>query len=76
MIYQKKSLLSHHLGNLLIFGGLGLLSYIYFPFLMFFLNPPKIEAIENLQGYNITIPKIRAQAPVIEGVNPWNKSIL
>lgn len=75
MIYQKKSLLFHHLGNLLIIFGVGILGYIYFPFLMLFINPPKIEAVENLQGYNITIPKIRAQAPVIEGVDPWNKSI-
>lgn len=66
---------SFYLGNFLIVFGLALIAYIYLPFLMLFLNPPKIEATENLEGFYITIPKIKAQAPIIEDVDPWNPAI-
>lgn len=70
---KKKTKMSFYFGNLLIFLGILLLGYIYLPFLMIYLNPPKIEPTEKLNGYFVTVPKIHAQAPVIENVDPWNE---
>ncbi len=77
MVKYKRSVkkkLSYHFGNFLMTLSLLILLYIYFPVLALYLNPPKIQASQITQGYNITIPKISAQAPIIENVDPWNPS--
>lgn len=69
----KKKTISYHLGNFLIVGAILLLTFIYYPLISAYLNPPKLQALEQKDGFFITIPKISAQAPVIQNVDPWNK---
>ncbi len=69
--YEKP--LSYHVGNFLIVGAILLLGFIYYPLISAYLNPPKLQALEQKEGFFITIPKISAQAPVIENVDPWNQ---
>ncbi len=49
------------------------LLYIYYPLLFVYVNPPAIKASPK-KGVFIEIPKIQAQAPIIENVNPWNEA--
>lgn len=59
--------------NSLIVLALLLVFYIYLPFLKLYL--PTTETHKNIdKSYSIYIPKINAQAPIIESVDPWNKS--
>lgn len=69
---KEKKNVSYYLGNFLIAFSLILLIFIYAPIISLYLNPPKIIAELPKNGFFITIPKISAQAPVIENVNPWN----
>lgn len=64
----------YHLGNLLIILSLIGSSYVFYPLLKIYLFPPSIAPIQQLKGTYLTIPKIRAQAPIIENINPWNQS--
>lgn len=75
MAGKNKKTLSYHLGNFLIAGALLLLGAIYYPLISAYLNPPKVESLEQKDGFFITIPKISAQAPVLENVDPWNQTI-
>ncbi len=60
-------------GNLLMLLPILLLLYIYYPLIFIYIDPPKIkESPQN--GIFIEIPKIHAQAPIIENVNPWIES--
>lgn len=61
----------HLLGNILILTSFLFLSFIYYPFLGLYF--PSTAIPTNNQGYSITIPKIKAFAPVIPNVNPWQK---
>lgn len=65
-----------HLGNLLILLSFAGFTFIFYPYIATYFSPPRI--IENLQtedGMIITIPKINAQAAIIEQVDPWNQSV-
>ncbi len=66
--------LFYHLGNLLIILSLLGFSYILYPIARIYLFPPAIQPIPTQKGTFLTIPKIHAQAPIIENVNPWNES--
>lgn len=75
-MYTKKRVL-YHLGNFLI--GLSLLgfAFIFFPYLQIYFFPPKMQTIQKAQAQTetfISIPKIHAQSPIIEQVNPWNEA--
>lgn len=50
-----------------------LLVYIYYPLLFVYVAPPQIPPTPK-KGIFIEIPKIQAQAPIIENVNPWQES--
>lgn len=63
----------YHLGNLLIILSLLGFSYILFPIARIYLFPPSIQPVSTQKGIFLTIPKIHAQAPIIENVNPWNE---
>lgn len=49
-----------------------ILLYIYYPLLFVYVAPPAIKATPT-KGVFIEIPKIQAQAPIIENVNPWDE---
>lgn len=63
-----------YLGNFLMLASVLALLFIYFPIINLYFNPPKIQAHLAATNFYITIPKISAQAPVIENVNPWSES--
>lgn len=48
------------------------LLYVYYPLLFVFLDPPPLKPIPQ-KGEFIEIAKIRAQAPIVENVSPWNE---
>ncbi len=48
---------------------------IFYPVISAYLFPKPIIKTENLKGDYITIPKIKAQAPMIWNVNPWQENI-
>lgn len=58
------------LGSILILTSFLILSFTYYPLIkLYFLPPPEITD----QSYSMSIPKINAFAPIITGVNPWQK---
>src|SRR3989337_3904387 len=71
---RKPNKLLLHLGNFLILLSFAGFTAIFYPFLITYLSPPPVvQAITAKEGTFITIPKIRAQAPVIENVDPFNE---
>jgi len=52
--------------------GLGILIFIYAPYIKLILPSEKI-LIKSTKEFTITIPAINAQSLVIENVDPWNK---
>lgn len=61
-----------HIGNFLIaFSLIGFL-IIFYPLIQIYLAPPDIKAALPEKGTYLTIPKIHAQAQIIENVNPWD----
>lgn len=63
-----------HVGNLLILLSLISSFIIFYPFITTYFFPPEIKQQNELKGDYITIPKIKAQAPLIFNVDPWNES--
>lgn len=61
-----------YLGNFFIVLSVVALLVIYYPVIQLYLSPPKIKTQLPKAGYFLTIPKISAQAPIIENVDPWN----
>lgn len=61
------------LGNLLILSSLCLFLVIYLPILRTYLPHYSFQVIPNSKS-QITIPKINAQAPLIDEVDPWNET--
>lgn len=62
-------------GNILIILALIGFAYIFYPFLYMYMNPPVLQATEQTKGFSITIPKIKAQAPIITEVDPLDQNI-
>ena len=65
----------YYFGNLLILLSLIMAFVIFYPVVSSYLFPPEIKAQSELVGDYITISKIRAQAPLIFNVDPWNESV-
>lgn len=63
-----------NLANCLILAGGLIIIYIYFPLIKIYLFPASIQTTFTPDDYIITIPKINAQANVIQNVNPWNET--
>lgn len=62
-----------HLGNLLILMSFAGFTIIFYPVINIYLFPPQIiNEIKAQKGTYITIPKIKAQSPIIENVDPFN----
>lgn len=64
--------LFYHLGNLLIILSLLGLSVVFYPIVRIYLFPPTIKPMATQKEIFLTIPKIHAQAPIVENVNPWD----
>lgn len=71
---KQKKLLLRNLGNVLMLIPILVLLYIYYPLLFVYADPPQIQPSPK-KGVFIEIPKIQAQAPIIENVDPWDESI-
>jgi LPXTG-site transpeptidase (sortase) family protein len=68
-----------HLGNTLIILSIISFAYTFYPIIQIYLFPPKptpvIAKTQKIpKGTYLNIPKINAQAPIIENVNPWNQT--
>lgn len=74
MAKKKKQPFSYHLGNLLMALGLIAAGFVYYPLLQLYLHPPQIKAELPSSGFYLTIPKISAQAPIIERVDAFNQA--
>lgn len=73
---KAKRPLSYHIGNFLIFFSIvSLIALIGFTFAPLFLPSQPVKKITDKTGFYITIPKVQAQARVIENVDPWNQDI-
>lgn len=68
-----KNKIVYYLGNLLILTSVASLLFIYYPFLKIYLFPPKIQSTISAKGYFIQVPKIKAEAPIVLNVDPWNE---
>lgn len=64
-----------YLGNLLIVLSLLISFLIFYPVIVTYLFPAPIKNQDILIGDYITIPKIKAQAPLIMDVDPINQSV-
>lgn len=61
-----------HFGNLLIVVSILLAFIIFYPVIATYLFPAPVKDQNILFGDYITIPKIKAQAPIILNVDPYN----
>lgn len=64
----------YHLGNLMIVCSLIIAFVIFYPVISTYLFPKPIVSEKSLKGDYITIPKIKAQAPLIFNVDPWKEA--
>ena len=71
---KQKRLFLQNTGNLLMLSSLLFLLYIYYPLLVIYIDPPKLTPTPKTGEY-ITIPKIQAQAPIVDNVDPWNERV-
>lgn len=71
---KNRNNIFYYLGNILITFSLLGFSYTLYPIIRIYLFPPTIQPIRNQKGIFLTIPKIHAQTPIIENVNPWNET--
>lgn len=71
---MKQNKFLYHLGNALMISSLVSFIYIFYPLLSLYIFPPQINNQVPKVGAFITIPKINAQAPIVENVDPWNES--
>ena len=55
-------------------AAIALVFFIYFHLYHIFLFPSKLNPIATALGFSIQVPKIQAQATVIENVDPWNEA--
>jgi LPXTG-site transpeptidase (sortase) family protein len=63
------------LGNFLLLGGILLFGYIYYPLVLFYFYPHKIDHELKKEGFVIEIPKIKIEELIIPNVDPFNRSI-
>ena len=71
----QKSTVFYHLGNVLLVASFIGFFVIFAPLFSAYIAPPDIKQVTATTGMFITIPKIHAQAPVIEQVDPWNEQV-
>lgn len=64
-----------NIGNLLILSSLIMAFVIFYPLLSTYFFPPEVKSQNELKGNFITVPKIKAQAPLILDVDPWNEAV-
>lgn len=69
---HQKNLIFQTIGNLLMLGSILVLLFIYYPLIFIFVDPPELPPTPQ-KGEFIVIDKIRAFAPIVENVNPWNE---
>lgn len=63
----------YYIANLLITFSITGIFVTLFPIAKLYLFPPHIEHSIHDKGYFITIPKIEAQASIVDDVNPWDE---
>lgn len=63
----------YYLGNFFIILSFIGFAYTFFPLINIYFFPPQIKSVLPSKGTFITIPKIHAQAPISENVDPWNE---
>jgi LPXTG-site transpeptidase (sortase) family protein len=69
-----KNKIFYHLGNFLILASFVGFTYILYPLLSIYVFPPGLSSALPKEGIFITIPKIHAQASIVENVDPLNES--
>jgi LPXTG-site transpeptidase (sortase) family protein len=72
--FKKSRSWTSFLSNILIFVGLLILVGIYYPIALVYLQPPGVltPVYASDDQYYLSIPKIRAQAPIVLNVDPFN----
>lgn len=66
----------YYIGTLLMILSVFILIYIYYPFIKVFIFPaPVVNNTVIANGTFIQIPKIKAFAPIVLDVDPWNETI-
>jgi LPXTG-site transpeptidase (sortase) family protein len=64
--------LQKNLGTALMLIAVLLITYIYLPIVQIYFFPPtQVPQIKS--EYSLFIPKIKAYAPIVIGVDPWNE---
>lgn len=69
---KHKKLILRNIGNTLMLASILLLLFIYYPLVFVFVDAPPLKPLPKT-GTFIEIDKIRAQAPIVEDVNPFNE---
>lgn len=70
--HTKKNWLSNIGTALITLSFIGFI-FLFYPIIIIYLFPPKVVSVTAVKGTYITIPAIYAQAPVVEGVDPWDQ---
>lgn len=72
---MKNISITKWMGNVLIALSLVGFGYTLFPLIQIYYFPKKIDLDVVRKGEFVTIPKIHAQARIIEQVDPWNETL-
>ena len=68
------NIIRFHVGNFLMIAGIALFASVYYPVVMMYLFPGRLDNSVVTHGFYIQIPSISAQAKVIPNVDPWNEA--
>jgi len=71
---MTKLLTAKLIGNICILIALVGIAYMFYPLITIYFSPATISEEKAIQGEYIIIPKIHAQAEIIEGIDPWNEA--
>jgi LPXTG-site transpeptidase (sortase) family protein len=64
------------IGDSLILLSVGFFLFLGYPLLRMYLFPPQyVREARASDQFSLHIPRIRAQSPVVEQVNPWNEAV-
>lgn len=65
----------YHLGNVLITISLFGFLYIFYPLAQIYFFPITPPSLSSMQGTYLSVPKIKAYAPVVEQVDPFDEPV-
>lgn len=72
---MKRNTILKYIGDFLIIASLLFFVIIYGPIIKMYFFPKEINSVQKEKGFTVTVPKINAQASIVQQVNPWDQLV-